>query len=212
MLKIGSRVILVIVAVLMSGISGICTPPMSVQLPVPLKPQLKENWCWAASAQMVKNFVARDEGLNVEQCDEASKLEGVTTNCCTSPGESECDKPGWPNFGAPDFKALDTWGSGPPPPSAVPLKPLPWKTIKKEIGCAGRPFVFAWMYVSTGGHMMVITGYARSEGVRSVFVNDPSPPNEGAQYGQTYDWYAAQTGTALHWRDLYGIEYIGTEE
>jgi hypothetical protein len=91
------------------------------------------------------------------------------------------------------------------------VAPLDWKTIKHEIYRAQRPFVFAWKARGGSGHMVVITGYDRINGVRSVWVNDPLPVDEGATYYKTYDWYAGESADAKgwHWRDIYGIEYIG---
>jgi hypothetical protein len=62
-------VIFLVLALLVSGTGG-GRAPKSFQLPVPLNPQENNHWCWAASAQMVKNWVRPD--LNVQQCDEAS--------------------------------------------------------------------------------------------------------------------------------------------
>jgi hypothetical protein len=92
------------------------------------------------------------------------------------------------------------------------VKPLTWETIKAEID-ANRPFVFAWKSAGGGGHMVVVTGYGTSDGVRYLFVNDPSPVNEGTFTYYTYDWYAAEAEDApAHWRDYYEIEYTGTEK
>ncbi len=207
MLQIGSRAILVGLAVLMSGMSG-CDE--KVELQVPLNPQETYNWCWAASAQMVKNFIhpGLNAGVDLQQCDEASKA--FTKSCCPPTVLSDCDLTGMPDFRAPDFKSLDTWPPGPEP--NPPLPPLDWKIIKQEIKGAGRPFVFVAASVGGGAHVMVIRGfkYDAHKRVRSVLVNDPWPTNVGATYYQTYEWYAGQsTDSDWHWRDIYGIEYIG---
>jgi hypothetical protein len=121
-----------------------------------------------------------------------------------------CDVPGWPNFGAPDFSTKDTWAPGPPPEPPSPVTPLTWETISQEIGCAGRPFVFAWTDVGGGGHIVVVVGYSGANGAKGVLINDPLPQGKGTFYGESYDWYAGQAANAnAHWRDFYAIEYIG---
>ena len=60
-------------------------PPAAKALPVLLRPQETNMWCWAASGQMVMQFL----GKNVDQCDEANKRFGLIT-CCDAPTAAAC--------------------------------------------------------------------------------------------------------------------------
>src|SRR5437899_2139292 len=49
------------------------------ELPIPFFEQLGDNWCWAASAQMVLTFYQRPK----QQCELANTLFGFS-NCCAT--------------------------------------------------------------------------------------------------------------------------------
>jgi peptidase C39-like protein len=214
--KISSRVILVLAVLAtfafymlrtahVGAADNECTPPKSRQLPVWLISQETDNWCWVASAQMVKTFLFKkvhpSQNPQFSQCDEASKVKGV--DCCAASMPASCNAGGWPDFGDPDFTSIP---SQRPPPST----PLSWATIKKEIGCARRPFVFAWKDVGGGGHMVVVVGYSEKNGAQRVQINDPLPLGKASFYGESYDWYAGESEDAnKHWGALYEIQYIG---
>src|SRR6476659_5029294 len=74
------------------GLAGCaCTPTESESLAVPLHAQQTSMWCWAASGQMVMNFL----GGSVVQCDEANK-EFSRIDCCNNPTPGACVQGGWP--------------------------------------------------------------------------------------------------------------------
>src|SRR5262249_25385781 len=144
-------------------------------------PQDLSNWCWAATATMVKNAVGTTP--KVVQCAEASTS---TLDCCPVPPEGsaerdQCNRTGSPLFKKADYDFIDSSATAPPI--------LTWANIKTEID-AKRPFIFLRRQVTGGGHFFVVQGYSRGQGVRSILLNDPAPPGVGAVYWQTYSWYS----------------------
>ncbi len=194
MANLGLR-ILFIAAVVGSSLAGVFTPQSSVVLDVPLIPQELDNWCWAASAAMVKNFLRPE--LDVQQCAEVNEANGLTGCCLATRDLVECNKVGWPQFKPPDFNAVD--GSTTPPPL------LEWDDIKQEID-AGRPFVYARKDIGGGGHIVVVQGYGRDQGVRYLLVSDPWPVGVGKVHWYTHDWYK---NSKKYLRDFHQIQYIG---
>src|SRR5262245_1351522 len=186
MMKIGSRILFVLVLLHSVVAAG---PTAKTYLHLPNVPQKLDSWCWAASAQMVKNAARKIAGApqNVQQCAEANKQLGLAF-CCPVPTDQtkrdQCDQVGFPEFAkpqAPDFKSVYS--------ENTPPRTLPWETIKDEID-AKRPFVHMRQDPSGGGHFVVIQGYGRTDDVRYIRVNDPWPKNKGKTYWQTYSWYS----------------------
>jgi len=172
-----------------------CTPPASRTLAVPLRGQLTNMWCWAASGQMTMNFI--HPASNVQQADEANKRFG-RTDCGNSPTPSACIQGGWPEYEKYNFTRVRTSNTA-----------LTWDQLKQEIGCAGRPFAFSWHWPGGGGHMMVAIGYQSSNLGNRVLVNNPWPPTAGNQSWMLYSYYVAATGDHTHWDDFYQIRYTG---
>lgn len=87
-------------------IGGCCSPALIGSLPVTLHPQETQNWCWAASGQMVMDYL----GHNVSQCVQANNRFGRNDCCeidlCPTPTEPPtydasgncvgCPCGGWP--------------------------------------------------------------------------------------------------------------------
>jgi hypothetical protein len=177
--------------------SGTCTPPASRTLGVPLRGQLTNMWCWAASGQMTMNFV--HAASNVQQADEANRRFG-RTDCGNSPTPAACITGGWPEYAKYQFAATRTADTA-----------LTWAEVRREIGCAGRPFAFSWHWPGGGGHMMVAIGYRTLESTGNwVLVNNPWPPTGGNQSWMLYDRYVATPGDHTHWDDFYQIRYTGS--
>jgi len=188
MVKLGSRILLVL-ALLWSLGAG--TPTQYTSLDLTNVPQQLSNWCWAATAAMAKNAVGATPAL--DQCQEAN-TQGLT--CCPVPQKGDparklCNHVGFPKFEPPDYEAQ------------VSSSALSWADIKKEIN-AQRPFIYMRHQAIGGGHFLVVQGYSRDQGVRSILLNDPAPVNSGAVYWQTYSWYS---DAATHVQDQYGIKY-----
>ncbi len=170
-----------------------CTPPDSRSLGVTLRPQETNMWCWAASGQMVMEFL----GHNVSQGVEANNRFG-RTDCTNNPVPNACVLGGWPEFNKYSFISIHTSDTA-----------LSWDQVKQQIGCKGKPFAFSWHWPGSGGHMMVAFGYVTVSGVNYVLVQNPWPPNVGAFELQTYSWYVSSAGDHMHWDDYYDVTYTG---
>jgi hypothetical protein len=173
-----------------------CTPPTQKLLAVTLHPQETNMWCWAASGQMVMDFL----GHNVAQGVEANNEFG-RTDCTNSPVPSSCVNGGWPEFDKYGFTFSRTSNTA-----------LTWDQVRNEIGCSNKPFAFSWHWSGGGGHMMVAIGYKTVGGINYVEVNDPWPPNVGTSGGaaiQTYSYFVSASGHT-HWDDFYNVTYKGS--
>jgi hypothetical protein len=179
---------------LLSARTG-CEPPAASALSVTLRPQETEKWCWAASAQMVMEYL----GKQVEQCKQANDRLN-RNDCCKNPTPRDCIKGNWPDFKKYGFTFQQTTNA-----------PLSWTTLKVQLApnsCAGTPFAFTWQYPNNGGgHMMVATGYFTDvDGKRYVFVNNPWETNIGDTQTIQYEVYVALPGDHTHWDDFYDIK------
>lgn len=172
---------------------AVCTPLAQSHLAVTLRPQQTGMWCWAASGQMVMEFL----GVSVQQCTEANNEFG-RTDCCNSPTPSGCVNGGWPEFDKYGFTFQRTSNLA-----------LTWDQVRTEVSdaaaCSRRPFAFSWHWPGGGGHMMVAIGYQTVGGVNYVEINDPWAPNVGDHRFLTYDFYVASAGDHTHWDDFYQI-------
>lgn len=161
-------------------------------LAVPLFPQQQNNWCWAASTEMI----AQTLGVAIDQCDEANVRFG-RTDCCTDAAAAadvkRCNKGGWPDF--PHYGMSAT----------VKKSALTLDQVKDQVITKGKPFAFSWGWTgSTNGHMMVATDYLRFAGQDWVAVNDPWAPNVGTRSLITYSRFVSDTDHT-HWDDYYDV-------
>ena len=188
------------------GIVG-CTgkPAVIGSLPVTLHPQETQNWCWAASGQMVMDYL----GHNVSQCTEANNRFGRNDCCnidlCPPPTEATphgCVVGGWPEFDKYGFTFKTTSGA-----------PLTWDQLREQISnesyCKKKPFAFSWGWLGGGGHMMVAKGYFTLAGTNYVVILDPWAPCVGDERIITYDFYNADPTDHTHWDDYYDVTYTG---
>jgi hypothetical protein len=173
-----------------------CTPPSTTSLNVTLRPQQTGQWCWAASGQMVMEYL----GSFVAQCTQANNRLG-RNDCCNNPTPAACVQPGWPEFTRYGFNSAITSDTA-----------LPWSTVRAHIApttasspCRQQPFAFSWHWVGGGGHMMVARGYQTQSGTNWVQINDPWSPNVGNTRWITYDWYVAGANDHTHWNDYYNF-------
>ncbi len=196
---------------LLIGMTGCCIPKLTTSLNVTLHPQETVNWCWAASGQMVMDYL----GHNVSQCTQANNRFNRTDCCnidlCPSPTEPpqyqglnciNCACPGWPEFDKYGFTFKMTNYS-----------PLTWDKLREQLSnqtyCKKKPFAFSWGWLGGGGHMMVAKGYITLLGFNYVAILDPWAPCIGDERIITYDLYNADPKDHTHWRDYYDVTYIG---
>lgn len=206
------RLLLLIPALLLLVIlPSCCKPALIGSLPVPLHPQETSNWCWAASGQMVMDYL----GHNVSQCTEANNRFGRTDCCnidlCPAPTQAAtydaygnctgCVCGGWPEFGKYGFTFKTTSSAA-----------LSWADLRTQLSnesyCKKKPFAFSWHWNGGGGHMMVAKGYLTLAGTNYVVILDPWAPCSGDERIITYADYVQGTGYT-HWNDYYDVTYTG---
>jgi hypothetical protein len=165
-----------------------CKPPEIGSQQVILRPQETGMWCWAASGEMIMEFL----GVSVDQCDEANKRFGHT-DCCKHPTPKDCVNGGMPEFDKYGFTFDRTSKAA-----------LSWEQVKSQIYCAKKPFAFSWHWNSGGGHMMVVIGYVTVNGTNYVAINDPWEPNIGDQRIITYNSFVSGSDHT-HLDDFYNV-------
>jgi len=184
-----------------------------------------ENWCWAASGQMVMEWL-REQPEKTCQCRQAGQVLGVKGCCASSssclPAEDvprECDEPRWPAFAeAPatyryDYKTTCDGLPNRQDDLACEGKPLGWHDLANEL-CAGRPVLASFRSRgSPRGHMVVVKGFSTHPS-RRVLLTDPRqlcPPGRDCEgeidegFWLSYEEFAAGWGGRAHWVDFYGI-------
>ena len=171
---------------------GCCTPdPVGGTVAVTLRPQETNNWCWAATTQMICEYF----GHATSQCALANQRFG-RTDCCEGdcPKNPACNMPGWTMFASCGLINEAT------------SAPLSWMDLKCEIDCDSTPMSYAYGPKSGGvGHVLVISGYARIAGVNYVRLTDPWGPCNGSTRWITYDEYS-NSGSTDHWQTSYNFE------
>jgi hypothetical protein len=133
-------------------------------VPASLFWQETDEWCWAASGEMMMSYAGP---RNVPQCYQANQRFG-RTDCCNCPTPIACAQPGWPQFDAWGYNFKET-------PSDTALG---WTQLTGEIN-AERPIWFAWGWNGGGGHALVARGYEEINILffqeKLVFVDNPWP-------------------------------------
>lgn len=179
---------------ILAFLQSCCTPSnLMGSVSNTLRPQETNNWCWAATTQMI----AENEGIFVSQCDLANHRFGET-NCCdfetdgvSCPKTSDCNRPGWLEL---DFAGVNFSESN---------SALSWDALKKQIYCNKNALGFAYGTPGVVGHVVVVRGYLTIDGTDYVVLNDPWAPCVGSERLITYDDYVNPSGTATHWRTWY---------
>jgi hypothetical protein len=159
--------------------------------PVTLKPQETNDWCWAATTQMITEFL----GHGRTQCDLAN-ARFSREDCCTGtcPKNPACKTPGWTMFKESDFE------------TDVSNKPLEWADLKDQID-KKKPMSYAYGPKSGGvGHVVVISGYAETNGVTWVELTDPFERCKGTIRYIKFNEYL-NSETSDHWETNYNIRY-----
>jgi Papain-like cysteine protease AvrRpt2 len=186
-------------------------------LPITTQWQETDEWCWAASGQMLMNLIGADHlPPNVPQCYEANQ-EFSRSDCCTCPTPSACANPGWPQFSAWGFTSDQTaLGAA-----------LSWTDVTGQIN-SGMPFMFSWAWNGGGGHAMVAKGYFNFPGIAPflpastlVYVANPwswqgrcgPGGNASGPFGGDIEWitYSEFVGGPgydhTHMADIYNIKH-----
>lgn len=177
-------------------LQGCCIPSNLVgSINNTLRPQETNNWCWAATTQMI----AQNEGKSVTQCDLANHRFSKT-NCCdvqntgsSCPKTDDCNTPGWLELDYAGLKLSE---------SATALS---WAKLKRSIYCSKDVLGYAYGTSGVVGHVVVIKGYISIEGTNYVILNDPWSPCTGSERMITYDTYVDPSGTSTHWNTWYAV-------
>jgi hypothetical protein len=161
--------------------------PLNLLLPIRLRPQETEGWCWAASMEMILDYL----GAGSSQRELATK-QFSSNNCVPDPG-SPCRGGAWPEFERLGFTCKTT-------PVA-----LSWEAVIHEIS-AGRPFAFCRKWDDGHYHIMVVSGcYLTPTGRRYLQIHNPSPQSVGSINKVPYCQYLRGKGFA-HERTYYEIK------
>lgn len=170
-------------------LASCCKPEIIGNVPNTLRPQETDNWCWAATTQML----ARHFDITVNQCDLANHRFDKS-NCCTPENEGascpktdDCNSPGWLEL---DFAGLKFTESE---------TALSWATLKKQIFCRKKPMGYAYGTEGVVGHVLVIKGYVTVSSTNYLVLNDPWEPCEGMERLIPYSTYENPAGSSTHW-------------
>jgi hypothetical protein len=197
-----------------------CAPPDSYELNVQYFCQEGDALCWAASGEIIMNFLGHD----VSQCtqvDDANKKINSVTDCCQNLQAGDCEVGGWPHFEDFGFTVKSNQVA------------MTWDEVREQIYCEGKPFAWSWCDVPCNpsdllhniGHMFVVYGYTNQNGIRDLLVYNTEPAcPDGAPTGAgvmpntlafPYDEYVNGQPDAsgqlqnLHWLDMYDITWAG---
>ncbi|MBN2223701.1 MAG: C39 family peptidase [Deltaproteobacteria bacterium] len=172
------------------GLILLDAPVMAASLGVRIHPQETEMWCWAASAEMVMDYLGKD----IPQCIQAND-RFIRRDCCQNPTPIPCVQGGWPQFEKYGFSYDKTNNTA-----------LSWDEIKSQIDDLKSPFCFSWLWNGGGGgHMMVVVGYRTANGKNYVEIIDPYPPHVGARRIISLGEFYSGPDHA-HWVDYYNIK------
>lgn len=176
-------------------LTGCCSPEVVGSVPNTLRDQETNNWCWAATTQMLADHF----GITVKQCDLANHRFGKT-NCCnpqndgsSCPKTNDCNSPGWLEL---DFAGLTF---------SETTTALSWTNLKKQIYCKKKPMGYAYGTPNVVGHVLVVKGYITVGGTDYVILNDPWSPCVGEERLITYAEYVDPAGSKTHWRTWYDL-------
>lgn len=172
-----------------------CNPEITGSVTNTLRPQETNNWCWAATTQML----AQHFNITVTQCSLANQRFG-RTDCCNPqnqgsacPKTNNCNKPGWPMLDEVGLKFSESNTA------------LSWEDLRKQIYCSKNPMGYAYGTPNVVGHVLVIKGYLTLNGTNYLVLNDPWQPCVGQERIITYDEYKDPAGTATHWSTFYNL-------
>jgi hypothetical protein len=168
---------IVLFLILALGSANAQTDSTSRLLPVPYRPQLMSNWCWAASGSMIMRYwkTIDPTAFAWSQCEQAIALYRTYPN---PPIPDTCPDvlPGYLNLQSTPFML------GEPYTKLKIDSALSWSAVKNQID-SSMPFASLWAWHGVtdstrgkhwGNHWIVITGYQTSSyGEPHVSYSDP---------------------------------------
>jgi hypothetical protein len=176
-------------------LNGCCNPEIIGNVPNTLQPQQTNNWCWAATTQML----AQNAGISVNQCDLANHRFSKS-NCCdpqvegrSCPKTNDCNSPGSLELDFVGLKFTQT------------TTPRTWEEMRSQIYCAKKPMGYSYGTPGVTGHVLVVKGYVTVGGTNYLVLNDPSSPCEGEERLITYEEYVDPAGSRIHRKTTYDI-------
>lgn len=191
-----------VVGLLLLAPDGACQTPIISSLPVTLHAQETGDWCWAASAQMIMDYLGQKVAQSIQANNRFARTDCPASQCSKPAASPPCQGGGWPEFRKYGFAFKKTSDAG-----------LTWDQLRNEVAngqeCGRRPFAFTWHWEAGGGHMMVVNGYVSVAGTNYVSILDPLPSCRGEARIITYDFYNSSPGDHTHWNDYYDIRYTG---
>jgi len=195
-LRIIIAIICLIIITIVQGCDGCCNPEIVGSVPNTLRPQETNNWCWAATTQMLASHL----GISVTQCDLANHRFGKT-NCCNEetsgtpcPKTNDCNTPGWLELDYAGVKFSESSTA------------LTWGEVQMQLYCSKKPMGYAYGTPGVVGHVLVIKGYITVGGTDWVILNDPWSPCSGTERLITYADYSDPPGSSTHWNTWYNID------
>ena len=156
-----------------------------------VRQQEMDQWCWAAVAVAVKNYLFPQEPMT--QCQVAQKVVGKNCGCNGDGPSIACDQPESLTKALTDLNL---------PPKAIP-RPLSFTEVKSTIdGGWPIPVRIVWDDNPNNAHFVVISGYAFSQSrVPLLQVDDPF-------YGRSlveYDSFVSGYRGIGQWEQTYAI-------
>lgn len=196
-----------------TGVGG-CDPPSEYTLVPPNTTsqvnqigQEKDQWCWAASGQMILGYF----GQTISQCKQVSDRYPTLGDCCGKKASANCgDQTGWPQFCKHHFDVKIRHGAG-----------LGWDEIKHQVFCQKNPIAFTWRWADgIKGHMMVAFGYGSNGQATTttnfLWVRNPLPLGAGKTEKIFYSDYLPNKSVPsagnptepphTHWDDFYDFQ------
>ncbi len=198
-------------------LAGCCNPSPVGSLPVPLIPQHRDWWCWAATTEMISSYY----GHAIDQCESANYVHGTPPDCCTGcTGDCPCWGSAW---GASIGDVQNNWAHW-QFNYTYDASSLAWSEVKSTISpntdCGKSPIQVVWWWTTGGGHVVTAYGYAEVGDEKYVYYKDPWPPDcekiegecnpttGGADAISTYDAFV-NDGSHTWGNSFHHFSYVG---
>ncbi len=202
-----------IVLIAIAEVVLLATAGSAQVLDVPEIPQRGSYWCWAASAEMVLDYLAPSEIYRaaVGQCTLVRSLPQITCDCDPpdkfNTFDAGCDRAN--PFGERDFLPQLLGHVIRTQPLDGRPAPLRRDLLACEIATRQRPIIAWWKDgdCKRAGHLVVSSGIARST-IRGdlVLIHDPWPPQAGNSYWLTWRGFGCGFKLGGHCVDYYDIQ------